>query len=311
MLAYMLALVLVFARTACGVPTVRSDTTDNAGDIPGQPPAGTRGDLFPYPGQNIVLNCGADRPSQDEWQQLNDKLDQLTNAVNSCRASDGEDPEAPHPRDCQDILDNDETTPSGVYTVYPRDGLGGVMVYCDNDIDGGGWTVFQKRQDGSVDFYRGWRDYQAGFPSNLNGEFWLGLDKLYRLAVQKTYQLRVDMWDAEGNARYAAYNTFAISPESQNYKLHIGTYSGNARDSLAYHNGHPFSTKDRDNDASTLSCAQTYKGAWWYTACHHSNLNGLYHLGPHASYADGVNWNGWKGYKYSLKRTEMKFKPIA
>ena len=62
--------------------------------------------------------------------------------------------------------------------------------------------VFQKRQDGSVDFYRGWREYQTGFPSNLNGEFWLGLDKLYRLAVQKTYQLRVDMWDAEGNTRY-------------------------------------------------------------------------------------------------------------
>ncbi|XP_019637151.1 PREDICTED: ficolin-2-like [Branchiostoma belcheri] len=182
--------------------------------------------------------------------------------------------------------------------VYPRDNLGGFNVFCDMDTDGGGWTLFQRRQDGTVDFYRGWADYITGFPSNLNGEFWLGNDNLYRLAVQKGYQLRVDMEDAEGNTAYAAYDTFVISPESQNYKLHIGNYSGTAGDSLTYHDGKPFSTKDRDNDGS---CAQLHKGAWWYNSCYRSNLNGLY--------LDGVNWRHWKGYNYSLKRTEMKLRP--
>ncbi|XP_019630201.1 PREDICTED: techylectin-5B-like [Branchiostoma belcheri] len=213
------------------------------------------------------------------------------------------------PQDCKDILDNDETTPSGVYMVYPRDNLGGFNVFCDMDTDGGGWTLFQRRQDGSVDFYRGWADYKTGFPSNLNGEFWLGNDNLYRLASQKFYQLRVDMEDAEGNTAYAAYNMFAISPESQNYKLHIATYSGTAGDSLKYHEGKPFSTKDRDNDESPSSCAQKFKGAWWYGDCHESNLNGLYHLGTQESFGDGVIWYHWKGYNYSLKRTEMKLRP--
>ena len=47
--------------------------------------------------------------------------------------------------------------------------------YCDAVTDGGGWLVVQRRQDGSVDFNRGWTDYnEEGFGS-LTGEFWYGL----------------------------------------------------------------------------------------------------------------------------------------
>ena len=70
-----------------------------------------------------------------------------------------------------------------------------------------------------------------------------------------------------------------------------------------------FSTKDNDNDLDGgLNCSQTYKGAWWYNACHASNLNGLYLNGSHSSYADGVQWYTFRGHHYSLKRTEMKVK---
>ncbi|XP_019617414.1 PREDICTED: microfibril-associated glycoprotein 4-like [Branchiostoma belcheri] len=256
---------------------------------------------------DTVVNCGNNDALRAELEKLKIAVKELSQTRTS--TSQVNATATDKPQDCQDILDNDETTPSGVYMVYPRDNLGGFNVVCDMDTDWGGWTLFQRRQDGSVDFYRGWADYKAGFPSNLNGEFWLGNDNLYRLGVQKVYQLRVDLEDVEGNTAYAAYDTFAISPESQNYKLHIGTYSGTAGDSLTVHDGKPFSTKDRHNDDNPGSCALMYKGAWWYQSCHSSNLNGLYHLGTHESPADGVNWYHWKGYYYSLKRTEMKIRP--
>ena len=73
-----------------------------------------------------------------------------------------------------------------------------------------------------------------------------------------------------------------------------------------------FSTKDRDNDKKgSANCAIEYVGAWWYGNCHYSNLNGYYHAGPHHKAATGVNWSGWRGNYYSLKKTEMKFRPVG
>ena len=80
-------------------------------------------------------------------------------------------------------------------------------------------------------------------------------------------------------------------------------------DSLSFHQGAAFSTYDRDNDfTSKQNCAERYDGAWWYSKCHHSNLNGLYLNGSHASEANGINWKDWLGHQYSLKATEMKIR---
>ena len=71
------------------------------------------------------------------------------------------------------------------------------QVYCDMDTDGGGWVVFQRRMDGTVDFYRNWADYLKGF-GDLNGEFWLGLYKIHRLTQATNTTLRIDLADFEG-----------------------------------------------------------------------------------------------------------------
>ena len=95
-------------------------------------------------------------------------------------------------------------------------------MFCDQKTAGGGWTVFQKRLDGSVDFYRGWTDYKHGF-GNLNGEFWLGLDKIHRLTKTKN-KLRVDLEDTTGKTVYAEYDMFAVTSERTKYQLSLGTF---------------------------------------------------------------------------------------
>ncbi|XP_068737323.1 uncharacterized protein [Montipora capricornis] len=214
-------------------------------------------------------------------------------------------------RNCAELYKSGERS-SGVYTIDP-DGSGAFDVFCDQTTAGGGWTVFQKRLDGSVSFYRGWSDYKVGF-GNLNGEYWLGLDKIHRLTKLVKNTLRVDLEDTEGKTAYAAYDMFAVSSEKTNYQLSLGTYSGTAGDSLSEHRGAAFSTKDNDNDqSSNTACAVYYKGAWWYVACYvgGSTLNGLYYHDDQSPRGDGVIWSTWRGYYYSLKKAEMKIRPVG
>ena len=193
------------------------------------------------------------------------------------------------------------------------DGKGSFQVYCDMQTDGGGWTVFQRRQDGSVDFYRGWNDYKSGF-GQLTAELWLGNDKIHRLTAAKPSTLRVELEDWNGNREYAKYGKFNVGDEQTNYRLEVGSYSGTAGDSLltgshGIVNNMTFSTKDRDNDLCNCNCAVTYTGAWWYRNCHHCNLNGKY-LGNTNGDDKGIIW--YYDFRIiSLKFTEMKLRPSS
>ncbi|XP_041374873.1 ficolin-2-like isoform X2 [Gigantopelta aegis] len=207
---------------------------------------------------------------------------------------------------CDDVMASNPCT--GRYTLTAPE-VTNVTVFCDMATLSGGWLVFQKRMDGSEEFYRTWNEYKNGF-GDVNREFWLGNEIIHQITSRTVYELRIELEDFEGNSRYAIYSTFSLGSEAENYTLHIGSYSGDAGNALGSFNGVPFSTKDMDLDSYKYSCAKRFHGAWWYIACHSSNLNGWYLRGPTKIYATGVVWSPWKGQYYSLKRSEMKIRPV-
>ena len=80
-------------------------------------------------------------------------------------------------KNCKEIQEQGNHA-SGVYRVRPK--LEAFDVFCDMETRGGGWTVFQRRVDGSQDFNLTWTEYKEGF-GNLRREFWLGLEHLHQL----------------------------------------------------------------------------------------------------------------------------------
>eukprot|EP00058_Branchiostoma_floridae_P001865 XP_002587353.1 hypothetical protein BRAFLDRAFT_96224 [Branchiostoma floridae] len=206
----------------------------------------------------------------------------------------------------------------GVYEIKPETSPSPFPAYCDMTTADGGWTVIQRRFNGSLNFDRYWADYRDGF-GDVDGEYWLGLEKIHKLVSQAHYELYIEIQDWEGNSAYARYSTFGVGDASGNYRLAIGGYSGDASDCMVQHhnlNGMQFSTRDRDNDmSSALHCAQYHSSGWWHNYCSWGDLNGPYFKPENYRGADtglGLYWSYWKGdpnYYYSLKATKMMVRP--
>nr|AFP72288.1 fibrinogen-related protein 1 [Trachidermus fasciatus] len=216
------------------------------------------------------------------------------------------------PIDCDDVQRRDNTSSSGVYTIYPGGPTTPLHVYCDMDTDGGRWTVFQRRLDGTENFFRPWKHYKTGF-GNVAGEYWLGLENIFLISIRKMNELRVDMEDWEGGKASAQYSSFSIGFENTGYQLHLGSFTGGeAGDSLVGHNDMKFSTFDKDLDQWDKNCAQHYLGGFWYAKCHTANPNGMYVAENATAYDSVLNiWRTWKGPNYSLKTITMKIRPVA
>lgn len=48
-----------------------------------------------------------------------------------------------------------------MYLVKPENANRLMQVWCDQRHDPGGWTVIQRRVDGSVNFFRNWETYKV------------------------------------------------------------------------------------------------------------------------------------------------------
>lgn len=81
------------------------------------------------------------------------------------------------------------------------------LYICDAFAPGGGWTVIQRRVDGSVSFDRTWRDYKEGF-GDLHSEFWLGNENIHELSSQGEYSLLIQLEDWSNKHKHALYQSF-------------------------------------------------------------------------------------------------------
>ena len=176
---------------------------------------------------------------------------------------------------------------------------------CDSVTDGGGWIVVQRRTTGKTDFNRNWADYKRGF-GGLDEDFWIGNDNLHAITSRGKYELRVEL-KYQGKSAFAHYADFSVADESDNYRLTLGAYDGTAGDSLAYNNGKPFSTKDRQNGPNVGQCTNQYGGGWWFDNCTYVCLNGRW--GAIRGIYTGMEWRLFtRGYPASY--SEMKIRRV-
>ncbi|XP_075997265.1 fibroleukin isoform X2 [Genypterus blacodes] len=225
-----------------------------------------------------------------------------------------------HPQDCAEIY-RLGIKENGIYTIQPDPSKPAVEAKCDMETAGGGWTVIQSRQDGSLSFNRTWLEYREGFGSP-QGEHWLGNAALHGLTSTGQHQLRVELEDWHHQKRQATYNSFKVASEAQRFRLTAREYSGDAGNALSYskrynHDGRSFSTADRDYDRYTAgNCGQYYGAGWWFDTCLAANLNGKYYRGRYSGVTNGIYWGTWyiltdsrSGERYSFKKVEMKTRP--
>lgn len=96
--------------------------------------------------------------------------------------------------------------------------------------------VFQRRQNGSIDFYRDWNNYKNGFPDTLVSELWLGNEKLYYITNQGNYKMRIDLVNRDGVLYNLNYDAFRLGNENAHYELTtLGSFTGNTGEQIKQH----------------------------------------------------------------------------
>ncbi|XP_023301917.2 angiopoietin-related protein 2-like [Lucilia cuprina] len=226
------------------------------------------------------------------------------------------------PRTCAEATEC--TCSTGIYNITnPIDKEVNLTVFCDMNNYGGDWLYILRRNDGTQNFNRTWKDYVNGF-GNIAGEFWLGLENIYALTnFYGPQELFVFLESFKDTTGYARYDNFLIGSAKEDYKLEsLGQYSGTAGDSLYRLLGSKFTTLDKDNDEMKQNCAEIRGGGFWFKNCTDANPTANYLRGSYSkkgAYNIGSYWKTFEGCRYSLKtiifmirrKNVSKFEPIA
>ena len=207
--------------------------------------------------------------------------------------------------DCLDVY-NKGFKEDGLYkiTINGKE----ILTYCEMNVNGGsgGWTVINRRVDGSVSFRRKWHAYSVGF-GNPSGNFWFGNRNIHWLTAKHGNQVLFVMktFNVDSPMYMALYNQFNVANEISKFKLSIGeyqkiSYPHVASNQMMRHNGMKFSTFYQDNDIFEFNCAENY-GAGWHEKCQNVQFLGKY--SPVQKCVDigtCIHWRILSGYDLSI-----------
>nr|KAG5688315.1 hypothetical protein BaRGS_009947 [Batillaria attramentaria] len=173
--------------------------------------------------------------------------------------------------DCDDL--NAEGYGDGVYWILPTMTTQPFRVKCEMQW---GRTLIMDRWDNTVDFYRGWAEYKAGF-GDVAADHWLGLQQIRALTISRSYEAIFEVHLRVGNWFQQNYRNIQLTDELQNFALSFNgtdSYATPVGDSLSYVNGKPFSTYDADHDDdATVNCAERHHSGWWFGGANCTECN--------------------------------------
>ncbi len=129
-----------------------------------------------------------------------------------------------------------------------------VALQCSQD-----WTAILFAVGGNFD--RTFAEYESGFGSFEDGNYWLGNRAMNFITSGRAYNLRVDLWGSDGTYTYAEFERLWIYDLAHAYKIHLGEFLGGTAAEGALNSEATFHAKDRDN---LEGCAGELGGGWWY-----------------------------------------------
>ena len=219
------------------------------------------------------------------------------------------------PKDCYDLkCYRVSAGKDGPHTIYPGSAdLPNVQVSCDQETDGGGWMIYQRRLDGSVDFERNWTSYKQGFGTigNDTTEMWMGNENVFQIlqAYGSTEcELRIEATSFDGDSCWATCYPFQMRPESSKYSMTWNTVEESMSglgQNLDFHKNLEFSTFDAYS--CDRACVTNFKGGWWFKLCASMFFNGVYIPNKQAS-GTSIFILAFKGIT-TLQKSCMMFRP--
>ena len=214
-------------------------------------------------------------------------------------------------KDCLEWFQNGFQN-DGVYDIKINGQI--TKVFCDMISNGGGWTVFQRRIDGEVDFQRGWNEYKNGF-GDAKGDYWLGNEFIHQMTSGKSNVLiKIEATDFQNLHRYIIFKGFSVESEENKYKLHTGVFEDGVKvlgENWIHHDGMFFTTKDRDNDIYDSNCAVMFAGGWWHKDCYELNPNTYFSKVEDVPDGLSLLWRNWHNTYYkTLKSFRMSIKEM-